>query len=214
MAASVICLSYARGSGGDDIGRGLAERLGYRYADEDIVRRVAEREGVPVDVVADAEQRKSFVRRISTGMAAGGIMGGLSFGPVATPASGEEPPAQEQYYRELIIEVIREVADQGQAVIVSHAASMALARQPGTLRVLVTASPQVRASRLAADLGLDAKAGEKAVKESDAARADYFKRFYQVDQELPTHYDLVINTDALTPGQAAEMILAAAQPPA
>jgi hypothetical protein len=193
------------------VGHAVAERLGYRYVDEDIVRRAADRESVPVEVVADAEQRKSLVHRITLGLSASGALSGLSYGPVAAPAPGEEPHAQEQYYRELIMEVIREVADEGQAVIVSHAASMALAKRPGVLRVLLTASPHVRASRLAADLGLDSQAGEKAMKESDAARAHYFKRFYRIDQELPTHYDVVINTDVLTAEQATELIARAAE---
>ena len=40
----------------------------------------------------------------------------------------------------------------------------------------------------------------------------YLQSFYQVKEELPTHYDLVINTDVLAPAQAVEAILAAAQP--
>ena len=33
------------------------------------------------------------------------------------------------------------------------------------------------------------------VKDSDAGRRDYLKRFYSVDRESPTDYDLVVNTD-------------------
>ena len=35
---------------------------------------------------------------------------------------------------------------------------------------------------------------------------DYLKRFYGVAVELPIHYDLVINTDALSVEQAAALI--------
>ena len=41
-------------------------------------------------------------------------------------------------------------------------------------------------------------------------RADYLKRFYEVAEELPTHYDLVFNTDSLSIEQAAELISQAA----
>jgi cytidylate kinase len=54
------------------------------------------------------------------------------------------------------------------------------------------------------------KAAAKSIKESDAARADYLRRFYNVSAELPTHYDLVINTDVLGIEQAAELIAHAA----
>jgi hypothetical protein len=57
--------------------------------------------------------------------------------------------------------------------------------------------------------GLDRAAAEKTIKSSDAARADYLKRFYGV-KELPTSYDLVVNTDALSLERAADLIAHAA----
>jgi cytidylate kinase len=58
---------------------------------------------------------------------------------------------------------------------------------------------------------LDPKEAERLIKGEDAARADYLKRFYNVDQELPTHYDLVVSTDKLSAEQATGLIVAAAQ---
>jgi len=81
--------------------------------------------------------------------------------------------------RSLIREAIHETAEEGDVVIVSHGASMALAGREGVLRVLITASPETRAGRIAA-AGLGERDAAKAVKESDAARADYFKRFYRL----------------------------------
>jgi hypothetical protein len=57
--------------------------------------------------------------------------------------------------------------------------------------------------------GLDDSEAKKAIKSSDAARADYLKRFYETT-ELPTHYDLVLNTDALSVERAADLIVYAA----
>jgi len=48
------------------------------------------------------------------------------------------------------------------------------------------------------------------VKEADAGRRDYLRRFYGVDRESPTDYDLVINTDVLSTAQAADIISQAA----
>jgi cytidylate kinase len=50
----------------------------------------------------------------------------------------------------------------------------------------------------------------KEVKASDRDRADYLKRFYEIDVEQPTHYDLVLNTDRLTPEETANVVAAAA----
>jgi cytidylate kinase len=51
----------------------------------------------------------------------------------------------------------------------------------------------------------------KAVARGDAGHADYLKRFYDIDSELPTHYDIVIDTDRLDPEAAAELIVSAAR---
>jgi len=94
-------------------------------------------------------------------------------------------------------------------VIVAHAASFALAERD-VLRVLVTASDATRAERVATTKGIDTSAAAKMIKLDDDERADYIKRFYKIDRELPTHFDLIINTDVLTPERAADVVLSAA----
>jgi cytidylate kinase len=117
--------------------------------------------------------------------------------------------AREEGHRALIRSVVEEIADDGNAVIVAHAASMALAGRDGLLRILVTASPETRIRRLAEAEG-NAEAA-RLVKEGDAARAEYFRKFYEIEQELPTHYDVVLNTDTLSADQAAEVVVRAAK---
>ncbi len=79
----------------------------------------------------------------------------------------------------------------------------------GLLRVLVTGSEGVRAKRVALETELDASEARKVVAESDRQRRDYLRRFYDVPQELPTHYDLVVNTDALAMPLAAQLVVSA-----
>lgn len=42
---------------------------------------------------------------------------------------------------------------------------------------------------------MDDRGAREAVEESDRARERYLERFYQVGHELPTHYDLTLNTE-------------------
>lgn len=203
MPARVICISQAGGSLGSEVGRLVADRLGFRHVDDEIVRRAAEREQIDLEVVADVERRRSFVRRMLEALTEATQYEALLTGAPELPASDE--------LRESIREVIRETADEGDVVIVSHAASIALAGTPDLLRVLVTAPADIRARRLegADPLGFDA--ARRRVDADDAARADYIRRFYGVDAELPTHYDLVVSTDVLGAVQAADVVVAAAR---
>ena len=208
MNTSVVCVSHATGAGGNEVGRLVAERLGFRYVDEDLVSQAALRAGVDASEIADEERRKSWLARVLDDLAVGGgeawAMTGLGpYGAVGVATTSDE-------LRAYIREAIEETAGHGKAVIVAHAASHALAGRQETLRVLVTASPATRAGRVAEAEGLDETRAARTIKDADAGRADYLRRFHGVEQELPTQYDLVLNTDQLSPEQAAALISEAA----
>jgi cytidylate kinase len=207
MARTVVCISHAAGAGGEEVGRLVAERLGFLYVNEEIVARAAAKGGVDAADVADEERRKSLAARVLNAIAQGGGEA-WTLGAVGPLSSREELDSDD--IRSLIRETIEQTAARGKAVIVAHAASYAIGHGDGVLRVLVTASPETRATRVAEAEGLDQAGAARAVKESDAGRADYLKRFYDVREESPTHYDVVLNTDALTVEQAAELISQAA----
>jgi cytidylate kinase len=126
------------------------------------------------------------------------------------PVVEEATPAGDEL-RGLLRSTIAEIADQGEAVIIAHAASFALSAKPEVLRVFLTASPQKRAARTAEARGCDAKEAEKLFSRGDGNRADYLKRFYKVSSEGPTDYDVAVNTDRVTPDQAADLIAQAAR---
>jgi len=205
----VVAISRAAGAEGERIGALVAERLGYRYVDEEIITRAAEKQGVDPAAIADSERRKSVILRVLEGLGQSGAAGATPGGPMWVPDDATEL-SQSHDRRTLIRETIYETAAQGDVVIVAHAAAFALAGRDDLLRVLVTAPVQVRTRRLAEARDVDEAEAAKERKRSDEARAAYLKTFYEVDRELPTHYDLVVNTEVLEPEAAAEIVTRAA----
>ena len=211
MSCRVVCISRSDGAGGDEVGHLVAERLGFQYADEEIIVRAAAKGGLaPVDV-ADEEKRKSLLSRLLQEMGRGAAIESYGLAGAAELASEGTSP---DVIRSLISEAIEQTAGTGDVVIVAHAAARALSGRPDVLRVLVTASPETRANRISEVSGLATKEATRSIKQADAARADYLRRFYGVGAELPTHYDLVVNTDVLSVEQAATLIAQAASSPA
>jgi cytidylate kinase len=207
VTRTVVCISHSSGAGGEEVGRLVAERLGFLCVDEEIVARAAVKGGIDAAEVADEERRKSLAVRVLNAMARGGG-DAWAFGGSVPLRSGEELDSDD--IQALIRETIEQTAARGNAVIVAHAASHAISPGPAILRVLVTASPHTRAARVSDAEGLDQADAARALKDSDAGRADYLKRFYDVGEELPTHYDLVFNTDGLTIERVAELVAEAA----
>ena len=210
MSCRVVCISRADGAGGDEVGHLVAERLGFQYVDEEIIVRAAAKGGLAPGDVAEEERRKSVLIRLLQEMGRGAAI--ESYGLAGAAGLASEGPSPD-VIRSLISEAIEVTASKGDVVIVAHAASRALSGRPDVLRVLVTASPETRAHRFSEMQGVAPKEATKSIKEADAARADYLRRFYGVDAELPTHYDLVVNTDVMSIEQAAAAVAQAASSP-
>jgi cytidylate kinase len=187
MSASVVCLSHTDGAEGTAIGRLVADRLGFSYADESIIAEAAQAIGVYPEAVWQAERR------------GGGRILEVDFGRFE----------RSDTLRDLVRVAIEKTADAGRVVIVAHAASFALAERTGVLRVLVTASIRTRAARYAAAEDIDSRQAAKELAESDKGRAAYLQRVYGVKTEGPADYDLVVNTDLLTIDRAASIIVGA-----
>lgn len=200
-----MCISHATAAGGEEVGRLVAEALGFLYVDDAIVARAAAGGGIDPEEVANEERRKSLAARLVEALGRGGEAWALTHGGAAAV---EDRRSEDM--RALIRETIAQTATRGRVVIVAHGASHVVQRGPGALRVLITASPTTRARRIGEANTLDDAGATRDVKRADAARRDYLKRFYDIDEELPTQYDLVVNTDVLSVEQAARLVVQAA----
>ncbi len=189
MPCNVICVSHAEGAGGPEVGRLLAERTGLRYVDDGIILAAAHAKGLYPEAVSLAESHRAG----------------------RTLEVDFHRFERTENVRTLIREAIAATADEGSVVIVAHAASYALAARTDVLRVFVTASTEARVERVATAEGHDIKTAARTVAASDKARASYLKDFYAVHHELPTHYDLVLNTDRVALETAAEAIAQVAE---
>ncbi len=203
MDCRVIGISRSLGAGGEEVAHLVAEKLGFRLVDDEIVARAAEKAGVTPASMEKVERSPSLIERILKYMGTAPVEAG--FGAYIPPAVGAS-----ESYEGIITSVIREVAAAGNVVILAHGASIPLAGTPGLLRVLVTGSTEARARRLAPP-GSDSGRARKQIEESDAQRRDYLQRFYDVRQESPSHYDLIVNTDMITPESAAALIATGAR---
>lgn len=201
----VVALSQVDGASGESVGRDVARELSFGYLNEAIVAQVARDQGVDLDTVAGAERRKSFLTRVAEAAARGSIDGGMS------PDPSVYDFGQSEKFLSLIGDAVRDAADRGSVVLAAHAACYACAGRPDVLRVCVTAPLAVRVSRVAATRGITDQEATRWLRRSDAGRASYLKRVYDVSEESPADYDLVINTERLTPDAVAGLILSLAQ---
>jgi cytidylate kinase len=196
----VVTIAMMTGAGAERVGRLAAEQLGFQFVNDEIIDRAAALAGVSRQEVEEVERSPSLISRILSML--GGAVNSEYAGRPLAPDEIDPSPS----YRQLIQDVIREIAARRDVVILAHGASILLAGTPGVLRVLVTASPGTREARLVAATGRDPRQASREIQYSDRERRAFFKRFHGLEDELPTHYDVVVNTDVLSPDTVARLI--------
>jgi len=205
MGYRAVALSQVDGSGAESIGRDVAQQLGFGYLNEAIVAQVARDRGVDPAIISDAEQRKSLFSRLA------------EMALREAPQMSSPPKLYAFDETDMLLwdirDAVRDAADRGNVVLVAHAACYACAYRSDVLRVWVTAPPSTRASRLASALDLSDKEAAKLVRQSDAARASYLKKVYDIGVESDTDYDVVINTERLTTDAAVGLIVGLVRAP-
>ncbi len=202
MDNGAICFSRSMSSGGEEIASIVAEKMSYRYVDDNIITIAAEKGGVTPETIGKVERSSEMINR---------ILGYMSHDTGRSNHFTSIRMGQSEEYRQLIQSVVVETAKTGSVVIVAHGAAIPLAEMPGVLRVFVTASQSNRTKRHMSTSNVDEQKAREDIAASDRQRAEYFRNFYDINLELPTHYDIVLNTDHITPSVAADVVVSAAR---
>ncbi len=180
---AVITISRQLGSQGQEIASLVAERLGYRLVWRELINQAARRAGAP-EVALSTIDELGLLRLLPS-------------------------PRASRAYRQAVEQVMRELATEGNVVIVGRAGQVILRGHPDVLHVRVIAPAPSRAERIARERGIALEAARAQVDASDRFRRDYMKRFYRARWDDPELYDLVVNTERIASTQAAELILQA-----
>src|SRR2546426_9253358 len=174
MAPPVITITRQYASGGSDVARLVAVGLDWTVIDKEFVDQVAQRAGLPVEEVAQREERApGLLERLARTLA------------VASPemflASAAAPRVEqdEATIVQLTERVIAEAAAHGRIVLVGRGAQAVLARRPDALHVYVVASKPWRMRLAVERLGGPAATVDKAGDEIDHRRDQYVRAYYR-----------------------------------
>ena len=189
----IITISRQFGAGGSEVARRVAEALGWRVVDNEMVDEVARRAGLAPEEVARKEERApGFLERLTRALARSV--------PELFSGAGEKVPEPEEARIVRVTErVVAEVAAAGRAVMVGRAGAAVLSAggEHDAVHIKLVAPVQFRVTAAMQRLGIDRAAATTLLQETDANRARYVKQNYQRDWDDATSYHMVLNTGSL-----------------
>jgi len=205
---TVITVSRQLGSGGDEIGLEVSKILGYAYFDKSLMTSIGKDLGVCEEDIADFSEDtykvSSLVDRIL-----------LRKKLVAAPLDAKDfaqirKTLDEDECLSVIQVVVNNLASRRKTVIVGRGGQAILKNKVGVLHVRIVAPTEVRVERIMKSGGLTREDAQRLVKENDKASAEYLRRFYNIDWEDLSNYDLVLNTGKMDFSTAAKVIASVA----
>ena len=201
MGIRIITVSRQFGSGGRTIAKETAERLGWKYYDKELVKKIAEESGLAESYILESGEyacsTSSFL---------------FNWVMNAEGARSGSLPISDQLY---IIQhnIIKDLAEHERCVIVGRCGDYVLRDRKDVLRVFVYAPKEWRLAYGKENNMLQAK-DEKGIKDevekTDRNRAAYYNYYTQNRWGDAHNYDLAINA-ALGHDACVQMILAAAE---
>ena len=195
----IITIGREFGSGGRELGKRLAEELGFAYYDKEIITAIAERSQLAEDYVNQVVENQ--IR---------------TYYPITVAVSMAAAPEDTVYSVNRSIfaaqaEILEELAQKSDCVIVGRCADHILAEyRPFRIYVYADMAHKIARCRAKGEdgEGLSDKELEKRIRSVDKARASYYRFYTGESHDDRMTYDLGINTSTIAIPDAVSAVAA------
>jgi len=196
----VITISSQFGAGEITFGKSIAKRLGYTFADREIIQRIAREANVSANWVESFEQEAgSKVSRMISRM--------VSQPKVEQVLRDERGYLDEQIYLDYLVLIVSQAADEGNVVIMGRGSQYILKGHPETRHILLVDAFQNRVKFTMADRKITEKQAVRLVTNEDQRRAALYRRLGKQDYESPLLYHLVLNMGGIDQSTAIDIVV-------
>ena len=195
---TIITIGREYGSAGRQIGYKVAEDLGIKLYDREMLERAAKESGICEELFEthDEKPTNSFLYSL--------VMDSYSFGYPSS--SYTDMPINHKIFLAQF-DTIRKIASEGPCILVGRCADYALEDYPNVVSVFITGDEEDKIKRISELYDVDeAKAKDLMVK-TDKRRASYYNYYSNKKWGDPKSYDMCINSSAVGPEGAVDLIM-------
>ncbi len=202
MKHFVITIARGLGSGGSHIGHALAEELGIKYFDEEILQMAADYSGINESYFWEANER------IKKGQAAINNSSGVYNKNVVYREGDKEYLSNENIFN-MQAQVIKNIVfeDKISCVIIGKAANYVLSSLKNVVKINIQAPLDKCVKNLNRRLGIGYEEAVSLIAKTDKYRSDYYKYYTGENWISPKEYDLCINTGVIGEKYATQIII-------
>ncbi|MBQ7671370.1 MAG: cytidylate kinase-like family protein [Clostridia bacterium] len=192
----VITIGRQYGSGGRDVGHKVAEMIGSKCYDQDLIVMAAKKSGISEEALARADEQASSSLLYTLAMGASMIYTNTT--PMAVPINDALFIAQS--------EIIRELSETENCVIVGRCADYILKDHEKLVKVFVQGDMPERIARIMERAGIPESEAKDRIAKKDKKRANYYNYYTGGKWGKPDNYNLIVSTSKIGVDGAAKLI--------
>lgn len=195
----VITIGRQFGSGGRAVGEKLAEKLGIKFYDKELISIAAKESGISPEIFNNIDETatNSLLYSLSMGL--------FSFGN--GPLAMGDLPVNDKLYI-LQHQIIKDLATKEPCVIVGRCADYVLKDNPHCVNVFIHADIEYRKKRAVVVHNIEEKRAESIINKTDKTRANYYSFYTGQKWGQTSNYDLCIDSSKLSDDQIVDLICA------
>ena len=196
----IITIGRQSGSGGKKIGEMLAEKLGVKCYDKELLAQAAKHSGLCEELFEKHDERptSSFLYSL--------VMDSYSMGYTATGYS--DMPINHKVFLAQF-DAIKKIADEGPCILVGRCADYALSEYKDCFSVFVHADIDWRINRLSQKHNKTAKEAKDMINKTDKSRSSYYNYYTNKKWGAASSYNLCVDSSKLGIDGAAKAIIQA-----
>lgn len=198
---AVITISRQFGAGGKKLGKRIADKLGYYYADEDMIERAAIEANVSPDWIKSIEKEpggklQKYISQLNP----------FRQSLMERPLDDKQRYIDGFKYVELMRTIITRIAEEGNAVIVGRGGQYILEDFDDAYHLLFIADEKDRIRLVETSHNFSNTEAADVVKRMGKRRANLYSFFGRKDYDDLTLYHMVLNMSKLSMEAAEELI--------
>lgn len=182
---NIVTIERKYASGGNEIGKRLAQALGYKLYDRNILLEAAKRLDIPYFQIEGLDEKSP---------------GGWLFNLSKTSLGGNNGNRELSVADKLFLEeksIIEEAAEEGNCVIVGRAAAYLLREYENHLGVFIHSDSEKRVRRAMEKEGMNEAEARNALKKNDKRRSGFYQSVTNWEWGNPNYYELYMDSGKL-----------------
>ncbi len=196
---AVLTISRQFGAGGITLGKMIADRLGYTFADTEIIQEIAKEANVSPQWVESFEKEAgSKLSRVISSM--------VSQKWIDRVLKDERGYLDEQIYLDYLVLIIAKMADENDVVIIGRGSQYILNDHPDAFHILLVNEFENRVKFLIDRFNFSEKKATHVIINEDKRRMNLYRKINKKDYDNPGLYHLVLNMNRLDLNMAENLV--------